>query len=125
MKKLKELVRAYNQQKSANNHLVRRLKNLLYGVSITCEDTMNGKLGDHLYQLTHRTVPEVRHPFSLAERIISYDVFTLNIYNLENELLLSMDIGYEYSKYSITLNLYKSDKLSEEKIEQIIRTIVK
>ena len=28
-------------------------------------------------------------------------------------------------KYSITLNLYKSDKLSEEKIEQIIRTIVK
>ena len=76
-------------------------------------------------QLTHRTVPEVRHPFSLAERIISYDVFTLNIYNSEKELLLSMDIGYEYSKYSITLNLYKSDKLSEEKIEQIIRTIVK
>lgn len=125
MKKLKELVREYHQQKSANNHLVRRLKKLLYGLSINCEDTMNGKLDEYLYQLTHRTVPEVRHPFSLAARIISYDVFTLNIYNSEKELLLSMNIDYEYSKYSITLNLYKPDKLSEEKIEQIIRTIVK
>ena len=74
MKKLKELVREYNKQKSANNHLVMRLQQLLQGVSITCEDTTNGKLGDNLYQLTHRIVPEVRHPFSLAERIISYDV---------------------------------------------------
>lgn len=124
MKKLKELVREYQQQKSANNHLVRRLHQLLQGVSLTCEDT-NGQLGEHLYQFTHKKVPEVRHPFSLAARIISYDVFTLTIYNSENELLLSIDIGYEYSKYFITVHLYKPDKLSEEEIEQIIRTIIK
>lgn len=125
MKKIKELIHEYHQQKSANNHLVKRLKQLLQGVSITCKDTMNGKLGEHLYQLTHKKVPEVQHLFSLAARIISYDVFTLTIYNSENELLLSMDIGYEYSKYFITIHLYKIDKLSEEKIEQIIRTIIK
>lgn len=124
MKKLKELVREYHQQKSANNHLIMRLKQLLQDVSIPYED-MNGQLGEHLYQLTHKKVPEVRHPFSLAARIISYDVFTLTIYNSEKELLLSIDIGYEYSKYFITVHLYKPDKLSEEEIEQIIRTIIK
>lgn len=124
MKKLKELVREYQQQKSANNHLIMRLQQLLPDVSIPYEDT-NGQLGEHLYQLTYKKVPEVRHPFSLAARIISYDVFTLTIYNSENELLLSMDIGYEYSKYSITVHLYKPEKLSEEEIEQIIHTIVK
>lgn len=124
MKKLKELVREYHQQKSANNHLIMRLQQLLQDVSIPYED-MNGQLGEHLYQLTHKKVPEVRHPFSLAARIISYDVFTLTIYNSEKELLLSIDIGYEYSKYFITVHLYKPDKLSEEEIEQIIRTIIK
>ena len=122
MKKLKELVREYQQQKSANNHLVRRLHQLLQGVSLTCEDT-NGQLGEHLYQFTHKKVHEIQNPVSLAARIISYDVFTLTIYNSENELLLSIDIGYEYSKYFITVHLYKQDKLSEEEIEQIIRIV--
>lgn len=125
MKKLKELVREYNKQKSINNRLIRKIEQLLKGVYIPFEDVMNEQVGEYSYQLTHRSVPEFRHPFSIAQTIIYSKVSKLDIYNLEKELLLSMDIGYEYSKYSITLNLYKPDKLSEEKIEQIIRTIVK
>lgn len=123
MKKLKELVREYNQQKSVNNRIIRKIEQLLKGVYIPYEDTMNGQVGEYSYQLTHRMVPEVRHPFSLSETIISYKVSKLDIYNSENELLLSMDIRHEYLNYSITLYTYNSDKLSEEEIKQIINKI--
>lgn len=111
MKKLKELVREYNQQKSVNNRIIRKIEQLLKDVYITYEDVTNGQIGEYSYQLTHRAVPEVHHPFSLAETIISYKVSKLDIYNSEKELLLSMDIRHDYLKYSITLYTYNSDKL--------------
>jgi hypothetical protein len=123
MKKLKELVREYNKQKSINNRLIRKIEQLLKDVYIPFEDVTNEQVGEYSYQLTHRAVPEVRHPFSLAETIISYKVSKLDIYNSEKELLLSMDIRHDYLKYSITLYIYNSDKLSEEEIEQIIRIV--
>ena len=123
MKKLKELIREYNKQKSANNRIIQKIEQLLKGVYILYEDVTNGQVGEYSYQLTHRAVPEVRHPFSLAETIISYKVSKLDIYNSEKELLLSMDIRHDYLKYSITLYIYNSDKLSEEEIEQIIRIV--
>lgn len=125
MKKLKELVREYNKQKSINNRLIRKIEQLLKDVYIPFEDVMNEQVGEYSYQLTHRAVPEVRHPFSLAETIISYKVSKLDIYNSEKELLLSMDIRHDYLKYSITLYIYNSDKLSEEEIEQIIPKVFK
>lgn len=125
MKKLKELVREYNKQKSANNRIIQKIEQLLKGVYILYEDVTNGQVGEYSYQLTHRVVPEVRHPFSLAETIISYKVSKLDIYNSEKELLLSMDIRHDYLKYSITLYIYNSDKLSEEEIEQIIPKVFK
>lgn len=125
MKKLKELVREYNKQKSANNRIIQKIEQLLKGVYILYEDVTNGQVGEYNYQLTHRAVPEVRHPFSLAETIISYKVSKLDIYNSEKELLLSMDIRHDYLKYSITLYIYNSDKLSEEEIEQIIPKVFK
>ena len=123
MTKLKELVKEYHQQKAINNRLIRKIEQLLKGVYILYEDVTNGQVGEYSYQLTHRAVPEVRHPFSLAETIISYKVSKLDIYNSEKELLLSMDIRHDYLKYSITLYIYNSDKLSEEEIEQIIRIV--
>lgn len=123
MTKLKELVKEYHQQKAINNRLIRKVEQLLKGVYILYEDVTNGQVGEYSYQLTHRAVPEVRHPFSLAETIISYKVSKLDIYNSEKELLLSMDIRHDYLKYSITLYIYNSDKLSEEEIEQIIRIV--
>lgn len=123
MTKLKELVEEYHQQKAINNRLIRKVEQLLKGVYILYEDVTNGQVGEYSYQLTHRAVPEVRHPFSLAETIISYKVSKLDIYNSEKELLLSMDIRHDYLKYSITLYIYNSDKLSEEEIEQIIRIV--
>lgn len=125
MKKLKELVREYNKQKSANNRIIQKIEQLLKGVYILYEDVTNGQVGEYSYQLTHRAVPKVRHPFSLAETIISYKVSKLDIYNSEKELLLSMDICHDYLKYSITLYIYNSDKLSEEEIEQIIPKVFK
>ena len=125
MKKLKELVREYNKQKSANNRIIQKIEQLLKGVYILYEDVTNGQVGEYSYQLTHRAVPEVRHPFSLAETIISYKVSKLDIYNSEKELLLSMDLCHDYLKYSITLYIYNSDKLSEEEIEQIIPKVFK
>ena len=125
MKKLKELVKEYHQQKAINNRLIRKVEQLLKGVYILYEDVTNGQVGEYSYQLTHRAVPEVRHPFSLAETIISYKVSKLDIYNSEKELLLSMDIRHDYLKYSITLYIYNSDKLSEEEIEQIIPKVFK
>lgn len=123
MTKLKELVNEYNKQASANNHLIRKVEQLLQGVYIPYEDRTNGQLGDYSYQLTHRAVPDVRHLFSLAETIISYKVSKLDIYNSENELLLSMDIRHDYLKYSITLYAYEPDKLSEDEVEKIIQKI--
>lgn len=125
MTKLKELVKEYHQQKAINNRLIRKVEQLLKGVYIIYEDVTNGQVGEYSYQLTHRAVPEVRHPFSLAETIISYKVSKLDIYNSEKELLLSMDIRHDYLKYSITLYIYNSDKLSEEEIEQIIPKVFK
>ena len=125
MTKLKELVKEYHQQKAINNRLIRKVEQLLKGVYIPYEDVTNGQVGEYSYQLTHRAVPEVRHPFSLAETIISYKVSKLDIYNSEKELLLSMDIRHDYLKYSITLYIYNSDKLSEEEIEQIIPKVFK
>lgn len=125
MTKLKELVKEYHQQKSANNRIIQKIEQLLKGVYIPYEDVTNGQVGEYSYQLTHRAVPEVRHPFSLAETIISYKVSKLDIYNSEKELLLSMDIRHDYLKYSITLYIYNSDKLSEEEIEQIIPKVFK
>jgi hypothetical protein len=125
MTKLKELVKEYHQQKAINNRLIRKVEQLLKGVYILYEDVTNGQVGEYSYQLTHRAVPEVRHPFSLAETIISYKVSKLDIYNSEKELLLSMDIRHDYLKYSITLYIYNSDKLSEEEIEQIIPKVFK
>lgn len=125
MTKLKELVKEYYQQKAINNRLIRKVEQLLKGVYILYEDVTNGQVGEYSYQLTHRAVPEVRHPFSLAETIISYKVSKLDIYNSEKELLLSMDIRHDYLKYSITLYIYNSDKLSEEEIEQIIPKVFK
>lgn len=123
MKKLKELVREYNQQKSVNNRIIRKIEQLLKGVYIPYEDVTNEQIGEYSYQLTHRAVPEFRHPFSLAQTIIYYKVSKLDIYNSEKELLLSIDILHDYLKYSITLNTYNSEKLSEEKIEQIINKL--
>lgn len=125
MTKLKELVKEYHQQKAINNRLIRKVEQLLKGVYILYEDVTNGQVGEYSYQLTHRAVPEVRHPFSLAETIISYKVSKLDIYNSEKELLLSMDIRHDYLKYYITLYIYNSDKLSEEEIEQIIPKVFK
>ena len=125
MTKLKELVKEYHQQNAINNRLIRKVEQLLKGVYILYEDVTNGQVGEYSYQLTHRAVPEVRHPFSLAETIISYKVSKLDIYNSEKELLLSMDIRHDYLKYSITLYIYNSDKLSEEEIEQIIPKVFK
>lgn len=125
MTKLKELVKEYHQQNAINNRLIRKVEQLLKGVYILYEDVTNGQVGEYSYQLTHRAVPEVRHPFSLAETIISYKVSKLDIYNSEKELLLSMDIRHDYLKYSITLYIYNSDKLSEEAIEQIIPKVFK
>ena len=42
MKKLKELVREYNKQKSANNRIIQKIEQLLKGVYIPYEDVTNG-----------------------------------------------------------------------------------